>query len=178
MLALEMQPTHSFAEVFRAHAPFAWRCLRRLGVGAGDVDDVCQEVFLIVHKKLGTYDGRAPLRAWIYGICVRKASDHRKLARVQRERVMDEVPQTTSTHDGPDQALEGRRALERLDVALAALDDDKRAAFVLYEIEGLSLAEMSEALGAPVQTLHSRLSAARTHVVRALGSADQEGSDR
>ena len=76
------------------------------------------------------------------------------------------------------QALEGRRALERLDVALAALDDDKRAAFVLYEIEGLSLAEMSEALGAPVQTLHSRLSAARTHVVRALGSADQEGSDR
>jgi RNA polymerase sigma-70 factor (ECF subfamily) len=170
MLAVEMQEAPTFAEIFRAHAPFAWRCLRRLGVAASDADDVCQEVFLIVHKKLASYDGRAPLRAWIYGICVKKASDHRKLAHVRRERATEELPAGADERGGPDAALEGRRALERLDRALAELDDDKRAAFVLYEIEGLGLAEMSEALGAPVQTLHSRLTAARAHVAGALGA--------
>lgn len=168
-----MQAAPSFAEIFRAHAPFAWRCLRRLGVSEADADDVCQEVFLIVHRKLDAYDGRAPIRAWIYGICVKKASDHRRLAHKQRERATDDVPARADERGGPDDALEGRRALARLDRALSELDDDKRAAFVLYEIEGLSLAEMAEALGAPVQTLHSRLAAARAHVVSALGVAAQ-----
>lgn len=153
-----------FAEVFRAHAPFAWRCLRRLGVATGDVDDVCQEVFLIVHKKLATYDGRASLRSWIYGICIRKASDHRRLAHVQRERLHDVMPESEAVSGGPEAALESRRALAQLDRALQRLDDDKRAAFVLYEIEGLGLQEVADACGCPLQTVYSRLAAARRHV--------------
>jgi RNA polymerase sigma-70 factor (ECF subfamily) len=173
MLAAVTEAGPSFAEVFREHAPFAWRCLRRLGVWDGDVDDVVQEVFLIVHRKLGDYDGRAPMRAWIYGICVRKASDYRKLARKGREKLTDDVPEGSSS-DGPDASLEGRRALARLDRALAELDDDKRAAFVLYEIEGLGLAEIAEAVGAPLQTVHSRLGAARKHIAEAMSARKED----
>jgi RNA polymerase sigma-70 factor (ECF subfamily) len=163
-------PPPVFAAVFREHAPFVWRCLRRLGVASGDVDDVLQEVFLVVHRRLPDYDGRASMRAWIYGICVRKASDHRKLAHKKREHLTEHVPEGASRGDGPDAALERRRALARLDAALADLDEDKRAAFVLYEIEGLGLAEIAEAVGCPLQTVYSRLGAARKHVEHALGA--------
>lgn len=158
----------SFAEIFRAHAPYVWRCLRRMGVDSGDVDDVLQEVFLVVHRRLGDYDGRASMKAWIYGICVRKASDHRKLAHKKRERVTDDVPEGETTSAGPEASVAGRRALARLDQALAELDEDKRAAFVLYEIEGLGVAEVAAAVGVPLQTAYSRLTAARKHVELAL----------
>ncbi len=164
-----------FEDVFRAHAPYVWRCLRRLGVGQGDVDDVVQEVFLVVHRRLGDYDGRASLKAWIYGICIRKASDHRKLAHKKREHVTDAVPEETSGGDGPEASVEGRRALAKLDRALAELDEDKRAAFVLYEIEGLGVAEVAAAVGVPLQTAYSRLAAARKHVETAL-RAHEEGT--
>lgn len=139
-----------------------------MGVDAGDVDDVMQEVFLVVHRRLGDYDGRASMKAWIYGICIRKASDHRKLAHKKRERVMEDVPDGASSARGPEASVAGRRALARLDEALAELDDDKRAAFVLYEIEGLGVAEVAAAVGVPLQTAYSRLAAARKHVELAL----------
>ena len=63
------------AEIFRQYAPFAWRALRRLGVPDADVEDVCQEVFVVVHRKLGDFEGRSSLKTWIYGICPRTASD-------------------------------------------------------------------------------------------------------
>ncbi len=163
-----------FEEVFRTHAPYVWRCLRRLGVAQGDADDVVQEVFLVVHRKLGEYDGRASMKAWIYGICIRKASDHRRLAHKQRERVTDEVPEGEGAQADPEASVEGRRALARLDRALAELDEDKRAAFVLYEIEGLGVAEVATATGVPLQTAYSRLTAARKHVELALREHREE----
>jgi RNA polymerase sigma-70 factor, ECF subfamily len=163
-----------FAELFRAHAPFTWRCLRRLGVAAADSDDVCQEVFVVVHKKLGQYDGRTSLRAWIYGIAVRKASDYRRLARNRHEKLVEAPGEERATSaPGPDRSLEHRRDLERLDRALGELDEDKRNAFVLYEVEGLTLSEVAAALACPLQTLYSRLNAARRHVDRALDRAER-----
>lgn len=165
--------TPGFAEVFRTHAPFIWRCLRRLGVAGADADDVCQEVFVVVHKKLGQYDARTSLRAWIYGIAVRKAADYRRLARNRRETLADAPGEERATSaPGPDRWLEQRRDLELLDRALAELDEGKRDAFVLYEVEGLTLAEAAAALSCPLQTLYSRLHAARRHVDAALGRAD------
>jgi RNA polymerase sigma-70 factor, ECF subfamily len=164
----------AFADLFRAHAPFTWRCLRRLGVAAADADDVCQEVFVVIHKKLGEYDGRTSLRAWIYGVAVRKASDYRRLAR-NRHEISSECPggERATTAPGPDRLLEQRRDLELLDRTLGELDEDKRNAFVLYEVEGLTLAEVAAALSCPLQTLYSRLNAARRHVDAALEQAER-----
>lgn len=159
-----------FADVFRDNAPFVWRCLRRLGVADADADDVCQEVFLVVHRKLGDYDAaRGSIRSWIYGICVRKASDHRKLSHKRHEHASGEVPEGTVDAPQPD-ALETSRALATLDAILRTIDDDKRAAFVLYEIEGLTLEEVALALECPLQTAYSRLTSARKLVAAATRS--------
>ena len=164
----------AFTEVFRQHVPFAWRCLRRLGVAAGDADDVCQEVFLVVYRKLADLDPEASLRAYIYGVCLKKAADHRKKAHVRREAPADALPESDSALAGPDVTLDHRRALAKLDVALMALDEDKRAAFVLYEVEGLSLQEIASASGCPLQTVYSRLTAARRHVESSLAETREE----
>jgi len=153
-------PKLTLTDVFRREAPFVWRALRRLGVREADIEDVCQEVFVVVHRKLGEFEGRSSLRTWIYGICARTASDYRRSARVRREIVTDAPPDAPA--DGRQhEALALREARAKLDRILDQLDDDKRAVFVLYEIEELTMNEVAEALSCPVQTAYSRLHAAR-----------------
>jgi RNA polymerase sigma-70 factor (ECF subfamily) len=176
--ALARPPVPTLAEVFRQYASFVWRALRRLGVPEGDVDDVCQEVFVVVHRKLGDFEGRSSLRTWIYGICARTASDYRRSGRVRREVVTDSPPD--AAHDGGQHdALALRQARAKLDRILDELDDDKRAVFVLYEIEELTMAEVAEAIGCPLQTAYSRLHAARKLVeagVARTRDADARGA--
>lgn len=150
----------TLAEIFRQYAPFVWRGLRRLGIAESDVDDVCQEVFVVVHRKLGEFEGRSSLKTWIYGICARTASDYRRSGRVRRE-VITEAPPEAPHEGGQHEALALKQARATLDRILDDLDDDKRSVFVLYEIEELTMAEVAEALGCPLQTAYSRLHAAR-----------------
>jgi len=155
-----------FERVFQEHAPYVWRALRRLGVAESDVDDVCQDVFIVVHRKLATYRTGA-LRTWLYGICLRVASEHRRRPYRRREEVVDAVPDEGVEAVQEDE-VERRRALARLDRALDQLDDDKRAVFVLFELEQVPMAEVAEAAGCPLQTAYSRLHAARKIVEAAL----------
>ena len=160
--AVTERPT--LQEVFHEYAPFVWRTLRHLGVAESDVEDVCQEVFVCVHRKLDGFEGRSSLRTWLYGICLRTASDHRRRAHVRRELPTSEPPPRSVQ---PDQLrhLERGEARSILGGILDELDDDKRAVFVLYEIEGLPMKSIAEAVGCPLQTAYSRLHAARRHVV-------------
>lgn len=150
----------SFAEVYRDNATYVWRVLRRLGVREADVEDVCQEVFLVVHRKLGDFAQRSSLRTWLYSIALRCASDYRRRAHVKREAPTSDVvdaplepPQATSIAE--------RQARAVLDEILDTLDESKRAVFVLYELEELTMTEVAEAVGCPTQTAYSRLHAAR-----------------
>ena len=151
-----------FPEIFRAYAPFLWRTLLGLGVPERDVDDLCQEVMLVVHRRLDDFDGRA-YRSWLYAICVRVASSYRKSARFRREVIMDAPESATADTSGA--LFDPQRRL--LDV-LAGLEEEKRTVFVLYEVEGLSLKEIAEATGRPLQTVYSRLQAARSAVREAF----------
>ena len=155
-------------EVFAACAPLVWRTLRRLGFGEADVEELAQEVFVVVHRKLPGFEGRAKVTTWVYGICVRVASDHRRRAHVRYETSLDAAPEPAAeaTQDAAMAQADARRALDR---ALAALDDDKRVVFVLYEIEELPMADVAEAVGVPLQTAYSRLHAARRQLADALG---------
>src|SRR5262245_16032893 len=89
----EPEPELSFADIFRQHARYLWRALLGLGVRPADVDDVCQEVLLVVHRRLPEFDGRA-LRSWLYAICLRVASEYRRSARVRGEVVVGELRET------------------------------------------------------------------------------------
>lgn len=156
-----------FGALVREHAPYVWRVLRRLGVREADVEDVSQEVFVVVHRKLGDFEGRSSLRTWIYGICARTASDHRRLAHVRREEATSRPPERAGS--APQLAeLEARDRRAMLDAALDALEDDKRAVLVLYEIEEVPMKEVAEAVGCPLQTAYSRLHAARRDLKRAI----------
>ena len=160
-------PTLDFSEIFRTYAPFAWRLLRRLGVAEGDANDVSQEVFVVVHRKLGHIVSSASVRSFVYGVCVRAASDYRRSARIRRERVCAEVPEQPATGNQHAE-LETRQARELLHAVLSRMTDQKRETFILYELEELSMIEVAEALGCPLPTAYSRLHAARAEVQAAF----------
>ena len=149
--------------VFREHAPFVVRVVRRLGVAAKDVEDVAQEVFVVVHRKAETFNGQSSIRTWLFGIALRVASDHRRRAHVRREHVGQELPVLVSEAGQPE-AVRRRELREQLDRALDTLDDDKRAVFVMYEMEGIPMSEVAQTLGCPLFTAYSRLREARDRV--------------
>jgi RNA polymerase sigma-70 factor (ECF subfamily) len=153
----------TFDQVFAESVPFVWRALRRLGVREADADDACQEVFLVVHRRIATLQGASAIRSWVYGICLRVASEYRRRAHVTRERSLEEAPEESLAAD-QHEAVERREALAWLDEVLDELDDDKRAVFVLYEIEEVPMADVAAAAGCPVKTAYARLYAARKHV--------------
>jgi RNA polymerase sigma-70 factor, ECF subfamily len=157
----------TFDQVFFENAPYVCRALRRLGVRAADVEDVAQEVFLVVHRKLGTFQGRSSVRTWLYGISIRSASEYRRRPYQQEEELVDRVPDR-GARATQDTELDRQRALALLDAALDKLDADKRAVFVLYELEEMAMAEVAEAVGCPLQTAYSRLYAARKIVEAAM----------
>ena len=173
---LPQQPGLDTASVFREHAAYVWRVLRRLGVHESDVEDVCQEVFVVIHRRLPDFEGRSAIRTWVYGICVRTVSDYRKRAHRKRELVTDAPPEQTSNED-PHADLAAREARRMLDDILSELDEDKRAVFVLYEIESLTMNDVAEAVGCPLQTAYSRLHAARA-LVTAAARRGRESHER
>ncbi len=157
--------TPALAVIAAEQGEFLWLTLQRLGVRRADCSDVVQNVLLVVHRKLHTYDGRAPLRAWLYGICVKEASTHRRRAWVRREQpaspeAMAAAPLAAPGED-PERSLSAREQEARLEAMLDELDADKRAVLVMYEIEDFSCEEIASLHGIPLGTVHSRLHAAR-----------------
>jgi len=126
-------------------------------------------VFVTVHRRLASFEGRSTLRTWLYGICIRVASEHRRRPHVRKETPLSEPPH--ESHEqfaiGPDSNFEQRSAVQRL---LAVLDEDKRQVVVLYEIEGFSMKEVAEIVQCPLQTAYSRLHAGRALMLSAFNA--------
>ncbi len=161
--------------LFTDNVGFVSRTLRHLGVGDADLEDVCQEVFLIAHKRRESFEGRASIKTWLYRICWNTAANHRRShAKTQlRSQPLDVEPGVAAPQEAQ---LHRQRARDQLAALLDLLDDDKRAVFVLYEIEQLSMREVSEALGCPLQTGYSRLKAAHK-IVKEAASRMRKGTD-
>lgn len=168
-LALKQQPVSgaaSFPSIFEEYAPYVMRVMRHLGVAPADVRDQSQEVFLAVFRGLDEFAGRSALRTWIYGICLRVASNHRRRAHVRRERPVSELPEQPADAEQLE-ALELREQWPALQRLLDCLDAEKREVFVLYELEELPMKDVAEACGCPLQTAYSRLRAARRLLLEA-----------
>lgn len=180
----EAIPRPTFREVFEAHVRYVWRSLLGLGVGEADVPDASQQVFLVVHARLAADQIAAgSMRTFVYGVCLRVASDFRRRAHRHHERLYAEPPES-SFPAGQEDALAQREALGLMEEALARLPAAQRDTFVLYEIEELGMAEVAAALDCPLQTAYSRLHAARKAVMAALDappasrSMDASGRNR
>lgn len=166
----------SFDEVYAAHAGFVWRVLRRLGVREADLADVAQEVFLVVHRRLGDFDGACAVQTWLFAICQRAASGYRRRAHRRHETLAAETPEV-SLEAGQTDAVAERQARALLDRALDALDDEQRAVFVLFELEQLPMTEVAAMAGCPLKTAYSRLYAARARVNEAVERATRSARD-
>jgi len=151
--------------IHEAHAERVWRNLHRMGVPEADLPDLLQEVFVVVHRRLDSFDESAKLTTWLYGICRRVAAAHRRRAHVRRERATGAVAEEAHERTPEAAAIEvdRRRLLHEL---LEELDVDRRAVLVMYELEELSCVTIAEQLGVPVGTVYSRLHQARDELHR------------
>jgi len=150
-------------QIYDQHSDYVFRCLRSLGVSPSQLEDAVQDVFIVVHQKLASFDGACALRTWLYAIVIRVARKKRAaLARAWAEEIDSAGADCTETQAA---AKEGLELAHR---ALAALDRDKREVFVLIEVEQMSAPEAAEILGIPVNTVYSRLRLARLSFERAL----------
>ncbi|HYQ29852.1 MAG TPA: sigma-70 family RNA polymerase sigma factor [Polyangiaceae bacterium] len=164
------------AAIYAQNAQFLWSSLSRAGVADGDLPDALQEVLLVIHRRLDSFDGSSRLTTWLWGICVRVASTVRRSRRRRREEVID--PNQRAHHlveaNNPEEvALAGDRR-RRLGEALDRLEPDKRAVLVMFELEGLSCQEIAELLGVPKGTVFSRLSSARQTFLLALERLERQ----
>lgn len=151
----------SFDAVYDEHFSFVWRTVRRLGVPERSVDDAAQDVFIVVHRRLGEFEGRSSIKSWLFGIARRVAKDHRR--RSQRKDRGEALPDTLADAASlsPREAASRAEALRVLYDILDKLDDDKREVFVLAELEQLTVPEIADAIAVNLNTVYSRLRAAR-----------------
>jgi RNA polymerase sigma-70 factor (ECF subfamily) len=156
-------------DVYREHFHFAWRSLRHLGVDEANVEDAAQDVFVVVHAKLSSFEHRAEITTWIYGICMNVAQARRRRAHVRRELPTDAAAMGVSdVHvERADEALERREAEDMLDRILDTLPIEQRAVFTLFELDGRTSAEIAELCALPFGTVYSRLRLAREAFRRA-----------
>lgn len=177
-LAREMTaPIMSPRELFDTYASFVWRTLKYQSVAERDLDDVSQEVFLVVFRKLPEFEQRGSVRAWIYGICLRVAADYRKRARHRHEVLVPETPDD-AVEPAAAAELDRSAARARLTAMIQRLDEDKRAVLVLHEIENLPMNEVALIVQCPLKTAYSRLAAARKQMLVMISKSRLSEKDR
>ena len=157
-------PALAIAEVYEAHFPYVWRCLRGLGVRQDWLQDATHDVFLVVQRKLGQFDGKVRLTTWLYAIALRIARQYRERAARETARQAPEDQELDEAAAAPmcvETEVEAARRLELARRALDRLDDEKREAFVLACVEQLTAPEIASITGVPLNTVYSRIRAAR-----------------
>jgi RNA polymerase sigma-70 factor (ECF subfamily) len=163
------RPPITFRSVFDEHYDYVRNSARRLGVRERDLDDVVHEVFLTVHRKFQDFDPSRPIRPWLFGITFRVAlGEKRRLGYVREQLADDEPGEVTDHRPLADEALETEQRRKMVHDALLALDDDKRAVFILHELDGVPVPEVARTLEIPPNTAYSRLRLGREELRMAL----------
>lgn len=158
----------SFRQVYDAHFAFVWRTVANRGIPASSMDDVVQEVFLVVHRKLPEFEGRSSVRTWLSGIARRVVLDHVRKRGNQPAAHEPIDEQEVEGAEDPALELERRAAAKLVDRLLAKLSDVQREVFVLHELEQLTTREIAELTGTNENTVQTRLKAARKAFQEAL----------
>lgn len=171
---------HDFRAVYESRFHDVLRWIRAMGGREEDLDDLAQEVFIIVRRKLAGFDGQN-LNGWLYRITQRTVRDYRRAAWFRNLLVRKKLPD----HEGvllklvepgrnPAEAQELREAQRSLRLVLERMREKHRTAFVLFEIEGYTGEEIAELEGAPVATVFTRLYHARREFAAIIKQLNEE----
>lgn len=148
----------AFEAVYADHVAFVWRVLRTFGVPEAGIEDAVQDVFVVVHRRLGEWEGRAAITTWLFAIARRVASAHRRKHTGDRtELLTDELVGGADTFA----AMSRAQAAATVMGILEKMDEDKRIVFALVELEQLSVPEVAKMLELNLNTTYSRLRLAR-----------------
>jgi RNA polymerase sigma-70 factor, ECF subfamily len=160
------QPT--FERVYDEFFDFVYRNARRLGVPPSAADDVVQEVFVVLHRRLGEYDGRAPLQSWVFGILANAVRDYRRSFRRKQAPLVgaehDEQLGPASSSASPEQRAQLKQDLALLMQLLDGLPEAQRELIVLADLEQMNVPEICQAIGGNSHTVYSRLRVARENL--------------
>lgn len=136
------------------------RWARAFGGLDADLEDLVQEVFIVVRRKLDRFDGEN-LPGWLYRITQRTVSDYRRRAWFRRFWQPPNFEALVDPGLSPLEAAERRQAERTLMEALSHMSATHRSAFILFEIEGYSGEEIARLENVPVKTVYTRLHYAR-----------------
>ena len=167
----------SFDPIFRAHAATVARWAARLGGPDVDHDEVVQEVFLVVQRRLPEFRGQAKLTTWLFRITAKTVANHRRSARRRRlwTRITRQmVDETASTEPLPGERLEQRESSRRFYEVLDALSPRYREVLTLFELEELGTEEIARLLGRPHATIRVWLHRARHVFMRTWQDREKE----
>lgn len=182
-LAGVREKSWSFEAVYRAHVSAVSRWAMRLVGPAGDFEDVVQEVFIIVRRRLSEFRGEAEITTWLYKITMRVAGRARLRARwwswvtgrgrsPGRGRACQTFAPTPDLPRDPHALLEARERTRLMYRVLDEIGEKNRTAFIMYELEGLSGEQIAEVMGSNVRTVWVRLSRARQKFVERMGALE------
>lgn len=153
---LQSSPPAPIAALFSEHGDFVFRTLQYLGVPGPSLDDGLQDVFVTAHRRWEVFEGRSTPRTWLYGIARRVAFRYRRKDENHRRRFV----LTERLVEGAETPFDQAHARRSVQALLEALDENKRASFVMVEVEGFTAAEAAELLEIPLGTVYSRVRAA------------------
>jgi RNA polymerase sigma-70 factor, ECF subfamily len=155
------------------------RWIRALGGPEADREDIAQEVFLVASRRLHAFDGSNPA-AWLYRITQRQVRDFRRRTWIKRIFTREHTDAIDALPDddgfGPARALERKQNQRVLYALLSKMNVERRAAFVLFEVDGLSGEEIAKIQGVAVNTVWKRLHVARKEFL-ALVARYERGYD-
>jgi RNA polymerase sigma-70 factor, ECF subfamily len=159
-----------FGAIYRENFDLVWRTLRRYGVLDAAIDDATQDVFMVVHARLASFEGRSAFRTWVFGIARRVARAHRPSPTAHAAGLggdtVEGLPDVASR--SPLAVLEAIEAARVLEALLASLGPKKRDALILVDLEEMTVLKASKVLGVSSNTLYSRVRAGRHEIERAL----------
>jgi RNA polymerase sigma-70 factor (ECF subfamily) len=166
-----MEPHPTFLTLYGAWYESVLKWIRALGVLDTDREDIAQEVFLVASRRLHAFDGNNPA-AWLYRITRRQVRDFRRRRWIKNIFTREHTDAIDSLPDeGPSPAsmLERKQSQRILLALLSKMNDDRRAAFMLFEIDGLPGDEIARIQGVPVNTVWKRLHVARKEFLALVG---------
>jgi RNA polymerase sigma-70 factor (ECF subfamily) len=149
-----------FSQLFEDHSTYVWTALRRLGARPGELEDLMHDVFLQVFRQLDSYDSTRPIKPWLFGFAFRIASEDRRRRR-RRPQIAGELLEMADFSPGPVEHLLTHERRELAWAALEQLELNRRAVFILHEIDDCAVPDIAESLGIPLATAYSRLRLAR-----------------
>jgi RNA polymerase sigma-70 factor (ECF subfamily) len=159
----------AFAEIYRLHYRQVYGLCLRMTQNVAEAEDITQEVFVLLHRKAGSFRGESQFNTWLYRLTVNQVLMRFRKTKARREDALegDEQRPAAISHTRPATAAQ---LLDRvaLDSALAQLPPGYRAAFILHDVEGYEHEEVAQILGCAVGTSKSQLHKARVKLRRIL----------